>query len=205
VTVELVRLGTFLAFLLLGLAVRGARDPRRRRRAVNALAAYVLALSAFVGLSQWDDWPFSPYHILVGRGSLDTEIRTVQFWGLDAVGREWRIDPHAFSPLVELKLDLWFQREWDALPPEARARVLDFLLHRAEESRQELRAGRPIAHQRRLGRLAAPHWWLAPRPAQTAGDAYVSLRVYEARWTPRRSLASPGSVRRTLLAERSRE
>jgi len=202
VMVHLLRLGTFLLFLALGLRVHRAREPGARRRAINTLLAYALALSAYAGFKQWDDWPFSPYHILVGRGSVATSIRTIEFWGTDAERREWRIDPYAWSPLVELKLSLWFQREFDRLDPEQRERVLRFLFARAEASRRELAAGRSIAHERRLGpALSAPHWWLAPRPVTTAPTPYTALRVYTARWTPQRVLDDPGNVERTLLVE----
>jgi hypothetical protein len=205
VTGQLVRFASLLLFLVLGLHLARTRQPAARRRATNLLLGYVLVVSAIAGFAQWDNWPFSSYHILVSRANLATLVRTTEFWAVDAMGREWRIDPYAWSPLVELKLSLWFQQHFAALQPEEKQRVLRFLLERAEASRERLAAGRPIGYQRRLGvTLSAPHWWLQPRPAATAPTSYTGLRVYQARWVPRELLAREGSVTRTLLVDYQR-
>lgn len=201
-TSQLVRLASFLLFLVLGLRLARTREPAARRRATNVLLGYVLAVAATAGFCQWDDWPFSSYHILVGRANLATPVRTTEFWGVDAQGREWRIDPYAWSPLVELKLSFWLEQHFAVLRPEQKQRVLQFLLERAEASRERLVAGRPIGYDRRLGAmLSAPHWWLQPRPATAAPTSYAGLRVYEARWVPRDLLTREGTVTRTLLVD----
>jgi hypothetical protein len=198
---QLIRLASFLLFLALGLRLSRRRESPARCRALNTFLAYVMAIGAIAGFGQWDDWPFSSYHILVGRANLAKEVRTTEFWAMDAQGHEWRLDPYAWSPLVELKLSYWFELQFDQLRPEEQQRALRFLLERAEASRERLVAGQPIGYERRLGhRLSAPHWWLQPRPAATAPMPYTGLRVYTARWVPLEMLKG-GGLSRTLVAE----
>ena len=58
---EVVRLGVFMLFVVLGLFAW-----RRGRAAADRLIAYVLAVSLAVGLSQQESWPFSNWALVHG-------------------------------------------------------------------------------------------------------------------------------------------
>lgn len=193
---ELLRLGSFLVFLALGARVRRIRGGAPRRRAVNVLLGYSVALSLLAGATQRDDWPFSSHTIAVGRPRLDAPICMTEFSGVDASGGEWRIDPYSWSPLYDSILQFWFEQRYERLSSEAQGGVLRFLLAKAEAARARLASGKRIGFERRLGPAASPYWLLLPRrPA--APTAYVRLRVQRACWTA----ASPQQRTRTLLAE----
>ena len=194
---ELLRLGSFLAFLALGVRVRAAAA---RRRAVNALLGYCVGLSLLAGVTQHDDWPFSSHTIAVGRPRRGAPICMTEFSGVDASGGEWRIDPYSWSPLYDSVLQFWFEQNYARLSSEAQRRTLAFLLEKAEAARERLVRGQRIGFERRLGPAASPYWLLLPRrPA--APTAYVGLRVYRACWTASEPAVGPQPRARTLLAE----
>ncbi len=188
---ELARLAAFLIFLALGLAVR-----LRRRWALGAFFAYTLGLYAAVGLTQKDAWPFTSYPIAVGLAGGDQVQTRLDFVGVDRSGREWTLDPGTWSPLFPQTLQLWFERSYPTLPPEARRRGLAFLLERAEAARAQLWAEKRIGHRRWLGPLAAPDWSIVYPRGAPGPERYAALRVYRLAWRPR-----GGAVERTLIAE----
>lgn len=199
-TTELLRLGSFALFLLLGLRIP-SRAGDARRRAVQVLLAYVLALSAAVGVLQWDDWPFTSHTIAVGRARADSRVCQTQLYGVDARGGEWRLDPYTFTPVYDSILQYWLEDGLPRLGADERAAALSFLLARAERSRLRLAAGRPLGPQRLLGPAGAPYWLLLPRWPHAPPDPYVALRAYHACWTT--GEAARGPVRRPwrLLVE----
>src|SRR5262245_63619309 len=158
---ELLRLSTFLLFVALGLRVRRAADAERRR-AAGHFVAYVVGLSALAGLLQRDDWPFTSHTIAVGRARADSRVCQTRFFGVDATGREWRLDPYTFTPVYDSILQYWVEQALPRLDPARRSRALSFLLARAEESRERLAAGRAIGPQRQLGAAGAAYWLLLP-------------------------------------------
>ena len=198
--VELLRLGTFLVFVALGLRVRRAPEAARRR-AVQHLVACVLLLSALAGVLQRDDWPFTSHTIAVGRARSDSRVCQTRFFGLDAAGGEWRLDPYTFTPVYDSILQYWVEQALPRLDEAQRGRVLSFLLARAEESRQRLAAGRGLGPQRLLGRAGAPYWLLLPRAEQVPPDPYARLRIDSACWTADRALSTEPPLVRRVTAE----
>jgi hypothetical protein len=196
---ELLRFGTFAVFLFLGLRIR-RRQGAERRRAVQALLAYVLGLSAVVGVLQWDDWPFTSHTIAVGRARADSRVCQTQLFGKDARGREWRLDPYTFTPVYDSILQYWMEEGLPRLPAEEREAALAFLLARAEESRRRLSAGGHLGPQRLLGRAGAPYWLLLPRWTEAPPDPYVGLRAYQSCWTTEEALRTPFAPARRLTA-----
>jgi hypothetical protein len=184
---ELLRLGTFLVFVALGLRVRRAPEAERRR-AAGHLVACVLVLSALAGALQRDDWPFTSHTIAIGRARADSRVCQTRFFGLDAGGGEWRLDPYTFTPVYDSILQYWVEQALPRLSPAQRERVLGFLLARAEESRQRLAAGRAIGPQRLLGGAGASYWLLLPRSERVPPSPYTGLRVASACWTARQAL-----------------
>src|SRR5688572_27913180 len=139
---ELLRLASFLGFLALGLGIWVTRpeDAPARRRAVGRLLVYVLVLSIAVGLSQWDDWPFTSHTIAVGRARPDSRVCATGLYGLDRDDREWRLDPYSFTPVYDSILQYWLEQALGRLTEPEGGRALGFLLDRAEESRRRLAA-----------------------------------------------------------------
>lgn len=197
---ELLRLATFLAFLALGLRVRRRSGPQRRR-AVQHLIAYVLAVSVAAGVLQKDDWPFTSHTIAVGLARADSRVCQTRFYGVDAAGAPWRLDPYTFTPVYDSILQYWIEQALPRLDAEERGHVLQFLLARAEQSRARLFAGQAIGPQRILGAAGAPYWLLLPRATAVPPAPYAALRIYSVCWTPAALLRDPGASTWRLLAE----
>jgi hypothetical protein len=199
--VHALRLSTFLVFIGLGLAIPFLLEPTRRRRAINAFLAYVLALNAFVAAAQTDAWPFSPYRMMAIDARLDTARSMIAFRGVDAQGREWDIEPLAFSPLFPQAVMGWFEVVYPRATPAQREEAVRFLFERAEDARRRRQAGRWIGNERFLGPLAAPDTNLSHAAANVSPEPLAGLRVYRVFWTPQAFLDDPGSVRRSLVYE----
>jgi hypothetical protein len=198
---QLLRLALFLLLLVLGARVRRQRVPEARRRAVNLLIAYVLAVSGVSVATQWDAWPFTCHQIAVGRPRADSRVCQTRFYGLDANGGEWRIDPWSWTPVYDSILQFWVEQNLGRLPDEPRAHVLEFLLERAERSRARLAAGQRLGHERLLRGAAAPYWLLLPRFTSVPGQPYTGLRISYSCWLPSERLADPRRETRTPVAE----
>lgn len=189
----------FTGFLGLGVAVRLAKPSDRRRR-ILGLIAYVVVVHLAAGLSQRDAWPFTCHTIAAGRVKPDARACLIELAGVDASGREWRLDPYSWMPVYGSVLQSWCGQRLAGLTGDERTSALSFLLLRAEESRGRLAAGRGIGPARWLGPLGAPYWWLLPRPP-VAPEPFVGLRAYTECWIPRERFAFPERRERTLLAE----
>jgi len=201
---ELLRLGSFAAFLVLGLAVRraaGGADGAGRRRAVVRFVAYVLLLEAAVGLSQVDDWPFTSHTIAVGRARADSRVCRTEIFGVDDGGREWRLDPYSFTPVYHSILEYWLEQAPARLGEAQRREAGAFLLSRAEESRARLARGGALGPARVLGRAGAPYWLLLPRAPEVPAAPYAGLRAYSSCWTLEEGPAH-ARPRRLILEER---
>jgi hypothetical protein len=195
---DLVRLASFVAFLALGWRVTRLDGPARRS-AVHRLLAYIVALELAVGVLQWDDWPFTSHTIAVGRARADSRVCATTLYGLDADGREWRLDPYTFTPVYDSILQYWLEQALGRLTDAQRRRALSFLLDRAEESRRRLAAGRALGPERLLGPLGGPYWLLLPRSLAVPPTPYSGLRAYSSCWTV---AEGPGlSTPRQVLAE----
>jgi hypothetical protein len=199
---ELARLALLLVFVGLGLRCLRSADGEARRRAVNVFLGYTLVASGFVAVTQRDAWPFTTYTLAAFRARADRPVCLDEFWGVDAAGREWRVDSYTWSPVFDSTLQTWFDYYYASLPEDGKRRALGFLLSRAEAGRGQLAAGRPIGYDRRLGpALSAPYWWLARRSTELAPTPYVGLRVYRVCRVPERLRRDPASRTRTLLSE----
>jgi hypothetical protein len=204
--VDVARLGVFLTFVGLGLAVlrRANADPAAGRRAANRLVLYVLAVSVAVGLVQVESWPFTTWALV--HGVSPARMRSWEIEGLDAQGRGYPIDAAVFQPLAPVELGARFLSRTRGLPPEAQVRVARFVLERAEQARGRLRAGRTFApNEWLLGPLAAPYVFRQPRlwrsPADVPDTPFVALRIWLLEWDVRERFADERRVSRRLLVE----
>lgn len=200
--VHALRLSTFLTFVGLGLILPFVQDAHRRRTCINAFLGYVLALNAFVAVAQTDAWPFSPYRMMAvdsrGRGA---ERSMIAFRGFDDQGREWDVEPLAWSPLFPQAIMGWFEVGFPRATPEGRQEVVGFLWERAEEARRARRTQAWFGNERLLGPLAAPDTNLSRPAREISGEPLVGLRVYRVFWVSEELLRDPSSVRRTLVFE----
>lgn len=201
---QLLRLGSFVVFLILGLWVRRLERRESRRWWVNGLLAYVIAVNGVAGLTQWDDWPFTAHVIAVGRPKIDSRVCMTEFRAVDARGVEWRVDPYGWSQVYDSILQYWFEQNFPRLSSDQQDRVLRFLLEKAEAARGARARGERIGYERLLGPAASPYWLLLPRPRSVGADPYTGLRVYSACWTPRERMEDPEAGTRTLRAEYTR-
>ena len=198
---ELLRLGSFLGFLVLGFGVARAEGPARRR-AIQRLLACVVVLELVVGVCQVDDWPFTSHTIAVGRARADSRVCATELVGLDDAGREWRLDPYTFTPVYHSILQYWLEQGLARLTDAQQERVLTFLLERAEESRRRLAAGQALGPERVLGPAGAPYWLLLPRSLAVPPSPYSGLRAYSSCWLVAEGPGRP--IARRLLLEHRR-
>jgi hypothetical protein len=196
-----IRALSFVLFVLLAIRVRRAADPAGGRRRVQQLLAFMLAASVAVVLLRTDDWPFSPYPMMAVDATDHTSLRTmIAFRAADLEGREWRVDPLAFSPLFPPTVMGWYETAYPFAPRADREAAARFLLARAESARQARVAGRRVGNERWLGRLAAPDTNILWDPAE-APAPFVALRVYRLFWRPTELAADPQRFGRRLLFE----
>jgi hypothetical protein len=204
--VDVARLGIFVTFVALGLAIarRGHGDPAARRRAVNRLLVYVLGVTVAVGLIQVESWPFTTWALV--HGMSPARARSWEIEGLDAQGRGYVIDPVVFQPLAPVELGARLLSRTRGLSPEGRVMVARFVLQRAEQARGRFREGRRFApNDWLLGPLALPYVFRQPRlwrlPADVPETPFVALRIWVLEWDVRERFADDTRVSRQLLVE----
>jgi hypothetical protein len=196
---QLPRLAAFVFLLLMALAVGRSRGARKRQ-AVLALAAYLVGIHLALAITERDWWPFSNHRLLHARALTNLPFWEVEVYGVDATGKEWRIDERAWAPLSDTILQQWLARPFASLSPPEKENVMRFLLMRVEADRLRAAAGSQRGFERYLGPLAAPFWWM--RAAHRSSPVpYRALRIYSESWQPRERLADPRRVQRLLLAE----
>jgi hypothetical protein len=200
---QIARLLLTLLFVGLGLRLSFLHSAPARRRGQVLLILYVVGLSLAVGLSQKDAWPFSPYPVLAEDATQSYTLDRVVVAAVDGAGREWAVDPMAWSPLPSKKVTDWIRLVYPRLGPAQQREAERFLLDRAEAARERARAGRRLGYRRLLGPLAAPPW-LRHRPAPPAPEPFVALRAYRIRWRAREVLADPEQVERQLVFDTGR-
>jgi len=199
---QVLRTVPFALFLVLGARVALARDEVVRRRRVNVLFVGVLAIQAIVGATQIDAWPFSPHRLMAADvRQRSAPVTVIALRGLDSDGREWRIDPLAWSPLYSADISDWFEVVAPRAAPSERDAVLAFLYARAEEARRLRAAGRRVGNERWLGPLAAPDIFVAPPSEGPPPGPFAGLKVYRLTWNPADYARHPEHVDRQLLAE----
>jgi hypothetical protein len=202
--VDVCRLGVFVVFVVLGLFVaRGASRPGGRRR-VDALLAYVLAVTGLVGLVQKESWPFTQWALVSGLGP--SRIRSLHVDALDATGRAYPVDLRVVQPLSPEELASWLYAYRSRLGSAGEQALARFLLERAEQGRQRLLRGERVApNQWLLGPLAAPYHFRDARTWSSADQVprtpFVGLEAYFVEWDVEERLRDPGRTSRSPLFE----
>jgi hypothetical protein len=125
----------------------------------------------------------------------------IAFRGVDARGREWDVEPLAWSPLFPQAVMGWFEVGFPRATPREREEVGRFLLERAEAARKGKRAGDRIGNERLLGPLSAPDTNLSRSVGEAAPEPLVGLRVYRLSWVAEVFLRDPRSLTRALVFE----
>jgi hypothetical protein len=202
--VEIARLGCFALFVALGLMAARTASPARQRRRVNILIAYALAVSALVGLVQQESWPFSNWALVSHPPSRSMSSLEVQ--AFDAEGHASVVDLRVLQPVPPEDLAVWMKAWVPRMDAGARAGVGRFLLQRAEEGRQRLRAGRRVApNQWILGPAAAPYHFHDAKtwadPAQVTAAPFTRVRASFLEWNADERFADESRVSRRLLLE----
>lgn len=196
---DVVKLAAFLVFVTLGLVAASRRD-ERRRSSVNVLLLYLVGVNLAAGLSNHDAWPFATYPLVPNRYSEQMQSRRLDYRGVDSAGGEHAVDPDSFSPLFPLAVDVWLEKFYGRLSAAQQHEATLYLGHRAEIARARLAEGRYAGSRRLLGPLAAPDWWLYPRPP-VSGEVYRGLRIYRITWKAGELYRNPAAFTRTLVAE----
>jgi hypothetical protein len=177
--IEVLRMIIFLLFVALGAHVTVAGQGAGRRRAVNLFIAYAVTVSSLVAVTQKDAWPFSTYKLIQGLWGADRIYKQIVILGVDGDGREWPVDPMAWSPTFPLVVQEWLSRTYPRTTPAQQLHVARFLLERAEEARHLRARGARFGHERLLGPFTAPDWWRYRPVADVATGPFVGLRAYE--------------------------
>lgn len=203
---DVLRLGVFLVFVALGLmaARRGKASEGRRR--IDRLILYVLLVSAAVGLSQVESWPFSTWALVHGLSSRTGAALELE--GLDVSGRGFPVDFRVLEPLAPEEFASWLRASLGRLGPSGQQSVGRFLLDRAEAARLRFRGGGRVARNEwLLGPLAAPYHFHVNRgrtwasPAAVPATPFNGLRVWLLEWDVEERFADPSRVARRLLLE----
>lgn len=197
---QLGRLASFLLFLALGVRVGLSSGPARRR-AVVVFIAYVIAINAFAGITQIDNWPFTNNTLAVGRMRDDHPLTWMAFRGVDREGREWPLDPQSFTPVFDSILQYWLASRYPLLDDGGRRMSERFLVAKANEARARLAAGKRIGFERFLGPFACGYWWRLPRVREAPDGAYRSIRVYQLEYRLSEIAKHGRILRETFLLE----
>jgi hypothetical protein len=135
-----------------------------------------------------------------GIADLGVECWRTGFYGVDASGREWRVDTWAWRPLTDWDVQVFFSTRWKAMPEEQRAATLHHLYLLAEKDRGIAVARGGPRPPSPLGPLTAPQLWMFPRVTAVSPSSYRGFRVYNEVWLSRDKLAGHPD-KRTLLGE----
>jgi hypothetical protein len=197
---QLFRLGIFAVFVLIGATVRFG-PPKLRRRAVGLLVGYIAFVHTAVLLAEREAWPFVNYKILHGQADLDNRMWRLDFFGVDAAGRKWLIDPYSFEPLHKIPLQSWVRFYVPLMPKANKTQAMAFLLQKAENARQRLAERKFIGYERYIGPAAAPYWYLLPRNREVSAQPYRELRIDLVEWTWHEAMSIPPREHRYLLTD----
>jgi hypothetical protein len=198
---QIVALLVFAGFIVLGQRIP-SRTGAERRRAINQLLLYTLAVFAGMVVTQRDLWPFS-MHPMMAVVTTDRSLphSMLAARAVDDTGREWMIDEAAFAPLYPPATLGWFDVRAGMASAEERDEVLRFLLGRAEQVRAlRRRGGRFPGNRAVLGPLAAPDtnlYWVA----DAAPRSFRALRIYRVSWVPAELVSGRAGLTRNLLYE----
>lgn len=198
---QVARLAIFVGFILVGIRVACAVGATRRR-AINHLLAYMLAVQTVVALVQNEAWPFTMYPMMaVAAMDRATPHEVLSFRVVDQMEQEWPVDPLAWSPLFPHSIVAWFVLAYPRATPDERRSVMRFLLQRAERARAwHARGQRFYGNRAILGALAAPDTDLYA-PAPQSPKPLFALRVYRVVWNPVDLAGNGRIISRTLVCE----
>ena len=206
--VDLARLGIFLVFVgLVVLSIASVvrqRPEATRRRAAQALAGFVVAVTSLVGFLQVDAWPFTNWALVHTLRS--PRIRSWEMEAMDRSGRLWTVDPRILQPIAPEEFGQCLC-PLARSPDAARRLVLEFLYERAEAGRRTVSTGRRFpANDWLLGPLSAPYHFTARRfwnsPVDVPADPFVSLRLVFLDWDAyERRRDGDRAVRKTIIGE----
>lgn len=197
--VEIARLLVFAGFATLAAITAFHRS----RFTINLFLAYTLTVSVAIGVTQLDAWPFSTYRLAnqTWSGTTTQQWSKVRFFALDSRGREWDVDPSAWSPAHMVTMQFYFRDTFPKLGPADRRDLGRFLMQRAEAGRQAIRDSRHFGNERLLGPFAAPDWALTARYRDASPEPYVGIRVVREFWRPIDRLRDPKAFTRLVKLE----
>ena len=195
-----------LVFLCARVTVARSVDSRRKR--VLQLASYIIATHLVIGLTQKDAWPITNYRLMHGLAPPTGELSLFGLYGVDANGREWRIDPYAWRSISHWHLHFWLWLNFvgHPQPEQEQQRAMAWLFGMAEAQRAQLASGhRSISP---LGPFSAPEWWLYERKTAVPAEPYRALRLYLEGFTVAGAIAEaqqpqklPDHIDRKLVSE----
>jgi hypothetical protein len=191
------RFAIFAIFVALGFIVMFTREVQRRR-AVQLFVIYTLAVNAMLVVMRVEAWPFSRYPMMaVPTVNPNAESTLLSFRGVDAAGREWKVDTRAWSPLFPAAIMGWVTKTLPRLSEDERREAMRFLLQRANDARAAAVKHERFGNDALLGAVAAPDVFVYGARAQPAPSPFVALRIYRTWWHG----MNYRDVRRALIAE----
>jgi hypothetical protein len=202
--VDLLRLGVFTGFVVLGLATAWRLRRGAALRAVDPFLVYVLAASIGVGLIQVESWPFTTWALI--HNVSPKRAKTWEMIGLDGAGRGYLIDPRIFQPMAPEEFGAWLFSRFRQLSPSGQANIARFILERAESSRLRVSQGKPVGpNDSLLGPLSAPYHFQPPvvwrSPGDVPSESFAGLQLWELEWNVEERFADERRVSRQLLFE----
>jgi hypothetical protein len=208
---EWARLACFVVFVVLVVRARQPAGPttperiERRRRRIDALLAYALAVSLAVGFTQRESWPFTNW-ALVHNLCPPAVTRWLEIEIVDEAGSGHVPDPVIWQPLAMEELASWMGRYFHRLDAAGQESVVRFLLSRAEVARDRLVREESIDRNAAwLGPLAAPYHFLRARIWRTAADVpstpFSAIRIWALAWNVEDRRKDPSRVSRRVVYE----
>ena len=201
IIVSLLQLASLVAFVALCAWIPRAADWASKRRRILMLAAYIVTSHLVIGISQKDGWPIANYRLMHGKANPGSEFWRIGFFGTDAAGREWRVDPYAWRSTSDWHLQFWFYIHFETASAADRQQVLREIYGHAERSRGFVAREGRLPWPSILGPLTAPQWWLFDREQSAPPQPYRSIRVYKEAWVWKERLENGTIGERKLLAE----
>lgn len=173
----ILQVGAFALLIVLCIRIALAQPFAVRRKRVLQLALYLVVAHLAVGVTVKDAWPITDYALMHGIAGLAGELSVFTFYGVDAEGREWRIDPYAWKSISEWHLHFWFWIYYARqLHPDQQHEALGWLYRLAEEQRARLARGDTAISV--LGPASAPQWFMFQRQLHVPAEPYRGIRVY---------------------------
>jgi len=202
--VELVRLGVFLAFLLLLAAQRLAQTEAARIRRVRTLAGFCVIVTTAVGITQIDAWPFTNWALVHGLRS--PVMHSYEIEGIDAAGKIWPVDKAVLQPMAaeEIAAPLGLV---PTLSHQEQQEVARWLYDRTERGRRMVAAGERFPpNDKFLGPLAAPYHFETARRWKSRSDVpqtpFAGVRLVFTTWNiDERDRRGDAAIERRVVTE----